>query len=181
MCLCPVLEKSAFDSKSWSYAHLITQPPDTASTVTLRGWPGFWASGASARKQSVSLCICICVCVGFEPFTCVGESSSATQTLLGGRLADFFCIYMLTYVYTTYVNWRRKQRMKWLPKETNTHSSIDFYSLPHFDECASVCLSVQYCSSNAVGSENLLLMLSFNIYERWNVPREIKTHFEALL
>ena len=48
-----------------SIPHLITQPPDTASTVTLRGWPGFWASGASAKKGFFSyfcsyLYLCCC-------------------------------------------------------------------------------------------------------------------------
>ena len=69
-----------------SIPHLITQPPDTASTVTLRGWPGFWASGASAKKDlfriSVHICICAVVVVFIPgPPVPMGGGSSAAQTL----------------------------------------------------------------------------------------------------
>ena len=78
---------------------------------------------------------------------------------------------MLTYMYTQHMQTEEvKQRMEWLSKETNTHSSIDFYCLLYVEVCVNVCLSVQYCS-NAVGPENLFTYALY-WYIKGEMPQE---------
>lgn len=91
-----------------SIPHLITQPPDTASTVTLRGWPGFWASGASAKKDlfRISVHICICAVVVFYPRAtrAHGRGVISSTNTSGRRLPDYLQICILVYMYTHHVN-----------------------------------------------------------------------------
>ena len=76
--------------------------------MTLRGWPGFWASGASAKKDlfRISVHICICAVVVFYPRAtrAHGRGVISSTNTSGRRLPDYLQICILVYMYTHHVN-----------------------------------------------------------------------------